>query len=728
MFMTACLKSAPLAPVRCASGKVSAPIGLCLLALIAGCVSRGQGAGIEARIQIANLEAKRDGGVASLLELAHGDNRAVQALALRALGRTGGSRAAPALLAALDSDDAELRLHAAAGLGLLVAATTELPTSERARISRGLLAALPRSGARGHVIFEALGRAGDEAAQGALVKGVVSGPLAARRAAALGLGRMGKREMKLDAAARAALCAAASHGDRDLRFAAVWALAREHRPDDAASDPAVRRLLLEAALDDDVEIRATAIAAARGRKLLVSAHGELRDALAHHDWRVVLEGAKALLALEHPIFADDVVAAAARHWDGLRRGNSDASAQVVIEVMRGLPRGHAQSRQFYDRLAVEASTAAVRKLGIAASWMHCLAVWGQVRAAGNLARLPELRRCGSDDFSSHLRGELEVLLLRTGGVGSGADRRALWQSLMGAKDPRVRAVAVTALDVFWEELDGEGRKQAGLVLAAAMIEREATVVGAAAEVVATLVGSHPGEEALAAAVVAATRRAANEADPEVAVALLGLVAADKAPAGRAACAAALAHRSPPVRVAARACLGKDAPVVTTAEATRVVKLPPLDVATVAGKRVTWVVRTTGGELTIELDPLVAPWHVAAIVDLTRKRFYDGLLFHRVVPGFVVQGGDPSGSGWGGPGYTLPAEPGSILDGDRYAFGDVGIADAGKDTGGSQFFVMHSHAPHLEGRYTRVGRVVHGLEVIHRLMIGDRILDAVVTVR
>jgi peptidyl-prolyl cis-trans isomerase B (cyclophilin B) len=94
---------------------------------------------------------------------------------------------------------------------------------------------------------------------------------------------------------------------------------------------------------------------------------------------------------------------------------------------------------------------------------------------------------------------------------------------------------------------------------------------------------------------------------------------------------------------------------------------------------------------IQLRPDVAPWAVATIVALTRKGFYNGLEFHRVVPNFVVQGGDPTESGSGGPGFSIPAEPATQSDGPGYTAGGVGIADAGRDSGGSQWFVMHSRA-------------------------------------
>ncbi len=124
-----------------------------------------------------------------------------------------------------------------------------------------------------------------------------------------------------------------------------------------------------------------------------------------------------------------------------------------------------------------------------------------------------------------------------------------------------------------------------------------------------------------------------------------------------------------------------------------------------------------------LRPDVAPWAVAAIVMLTKRGFYDGIEFHRVVPNFVVQGGDPTESGWGGPGFTLPAEPGSALDGPGFVAGGVGIADAGRDSGGSQWFIMHSRATHLDGRYTWIGSVISGGNSADQLVIGDEVSKA-----
>jgi cyclophilin family peptidyl-prolyl cis-trans isomerase/HEAT repeat protein len=128
------------------------------------------------------------------------------------------------------------------------------------------------------------------------------------------------------------------------------------------------------------------------------------------------------------------------------------------------------------------------------------------------------------------------------------------------------------------------------------------------------------------------------------------------------------------------------------------------------------IETTRGSFVIELFPVEAPFTSILFTRLVRRGFYTNLTFHRVVPNFVVQGGDPSGTGWGGPGYSIRTEV-SLL---RYDRGMVGMASSGKDTEGCQFFITHSPQPHLDGRYTIFGRVVEGMEVVDKIQIGDKI--------
>jgi len=128
----------------------------------------------------------------------------------------------------------------------------------------------------------------------------------------------------------------------------------------------------------------------------------------------------------------------------------------------------------------------------------------------------------------------------------------------------------------------------------------------------------------------------------------------------------------------------------------------------------------GAVMAFELYPDVAPKSVANFVKLAKSGFYDGLTFHRIVPGFVIQGGDPDGNGTGGPGWTIPGEFRSNgfrndLKHERGVLSWARTADP--NSAGSQFFIMADRAPHLDGDYAAFGRVTEGLEVIDEIVRG-----------
>ncbi len=128
-----------------------------------------------------------------------------------------------------------------------------------------------------------------------------------------------------------------------------------------------------------------------------------------------------------------------------------------------------------------------------------------------------------------------------------------------------------------------------------------------------------------------------------------------------------------------------------------------------------VIKTVHGEFTIELRPDIAPETVNSFVFLARDGYYDSVTFHRVIPGFMAQGGDPTGSGMGGPGYTLPAEFSDV----PYERGTVGAArSASPDSGGSQFFIAFAPQPSLNGQYTVFGKVTEGMDVVDCLAARD----------
>jgi len=128
------------------------------------------------------------------------------------------------------------------------------------------------------------------------------------------------------------------------------------------------------------------------------------------------------------------------------------------------------------------------------------------------------------------------------------------------------------------------------------------------------------------------------------------------------------------------------------------------------------ITTSRGDIVVELNPKAAPGTVANFVTLAREGFYNGLTFHRVIPDFVLQGGDPRGDGWGGPGYAIRSEDNIV----PFTTGSLGMATSGKDTGGCQFFITHSPQPHLNGRYTVFGQVLEGQDIADKIQVGDTI--------
>jgi cyclophilin family peptidyl-prolyl cis-trans isomerase len=140
-----------------------------------------------------------------------------------------------------------------------------------------------------------------------------------------------------------------------------------------------------------------------------------------------------------------------------------------------------------------------------------------------------------------------------------------------------------------------------------------------------------------------------------------------------------------------------------------------------GKPLRARVTTTKGSFTIQLLPNEAALNVDNFVQLAKRGYFNGISFHRVVPNFVIQGGDPRGDGNGGPGYQIRCEINEV----PFERAAVGMALSGKDTGGSQWFVTHSPQPHLDGGYTVFGNIVTGMEVVDRIVRGDIIRSVVI---
>lgn len=149
----------------------------------------------------------------------------------------------------------------------------------------------------------------------------------------------------------------------------------------------------------------------------------------------------------------------------------------------------------------------------------------------------------------------------------------------------------------------------------------------------------------------------------------------------------------------------------------------------AGKKYSAVIHTSKGDITCELNHEKAPLTVTNFINLSRNRFYDGLTFHRVEAGFVIQGGDPAGNGTGGPGYTVKAEIGL-----PHTKGALAAARTGDNVNperkgsGSQFYITLEPTPFLDGAYTVFGQTVAGMDVVAKIAVGDKISSVEIVVK
>jgi len=150
--------------------------------------------------------------------------------------------------------------------------------------------------------------------------------------------------------------------------------------------------------------------------------------------------------------------------------------------------------------------------------------------------------------------------------------------------------------------------------------------------------------------------------------------------------------------------------MTMLEGRQFTECPPITID--SAKQYTATLKTEKGDIVLEFYPDVAPMAVNSFIFLARNGWFDGVTFHRVLPGFVAQAGDPTGTGFGGPGYAFDNEVSPDLKFDQA--GVLGMANAGPGSNGSQFFITLGPTPHLDGGYTIFGRVIEGLDVVNSL--------------
>jgi cyclophilin family peptidyl-prolyl cis-trans isomerase/HEAT repeat protein len=333
-------------------------------------------------------------------------------------------------------------------------------------------------------------------------------------------------------------------------------------------------------------------------------------------------------------------------------------------------------------------------------------------AAGKHPRAMELAAAAAGSQDDALRARAAEA---AGEIGLPA-ATALIEKLAGDPSPRVRTVALDA----WLTADPKAIQ----VVRKALADPDATVRGSAFD----WLTEHPvlPLEALTAALPGIYQEATQE---EGLAAVRAVAARAQEPLERGAAIAVLERLTEGgpyvLRREAGASLGKlgqKVPPLAPAERVKDVQIYR-DIVQRTRQPRKVEIRTPRGTITVRLACPRAPLTCLNFLTLAAQGFFDGLSFHRVVPDFVVQGGDPKGDGSGGPGYVIRDEINRL----RYGRGVVGMALAGPDTGGSQFFITLSPQPHLDGGYTAFGEVIGGAEVLDQIRLGDRI-EKVVEVR
>jgi cyclophilin family peptidyl-prolyl cis-trans isomerase len=275
------------------------------------------------------------------------------------------------------------------------------------------------------------------------------------------------------------------------------------------------------------------------------------------------------------------------------------------------------------------------------------------------------------------------------------------------KDPMMRAAAVGAL--------GQLKDAAVAPLLPARLQDPDFTVAAAA---ATAIGAQEYRAAVP-ALIAAYYAPRGSQFVDVQIEIVSVLGAMHAAEAESLFVDAATHEDYRVRnaaVEALTALGRtppESPFVRSLRETSYDRTRRKQLAPPTGVRHA-VIATSKGRIEVELLGDDAIQTVANFAELARKGFYKDLTFHRVVPNFVIQGGDPRGDGSGDAGYSVPAEVSRL----QYGEGYLGIADAGKDTGSCQWFITCSPQPHLSGRYTIFGRVTKGMDVVWKIDRGD----------
>ncbi len=660
---------------RAASATRAIVAGVTLVAATAAASPRdAPGRSLDGTIvALLSAELGREYDDAMFVAAARSEDPEFRRAAARAAGRLKEPRAVEWLLPMVRDDSKSVRRTALFALGQIAAPSALLP----------IRTALPALGIQElPFAIEALGKCGDARATAAIVAALRSGEAQVRSAAALALFRLRDSSVVPDLVA-----ALAQEEDAAVRWCQVYACARLLRERARTSgspvpvDPAWAEILAASSgagrpFEERV-FGAMALGEVKGTQ------ERLLSLLGDRDARIVVAAIRALGRAWDPAAAERV-AAFVGHEDPLLR-------EVAVEhLISGGAGAAALLRGAADRLVADPRL--------------CTLAAAAAAAAGQEIALPQ-------EASAWPEGAREEWAWRV--FARAPDR-------LPPDSPRTLEGRLAAAEVCGEEAIPKERalRELSLMLADTDFTMRATAIGSLGK---------RGDASHAPAIVAAAQDAVGGTHLDIRVEAAGALKALRQFDPWLRCAAR-DDRDAPVRAAAREALlalGKEPPPAPPPSGFRLLGLDAAamlaEAATLRGARL--LLETSRGRIEIVLLPDEAPVHCVTIARLARKGFYDGLLWHRVVADFVIQGGCPRGDGWGGPGYPLPDEIGHT----PYVRGTVGMPKSVDDTGGCQIFITHLPTPHLDGRYSVFGQVVGGLEVVDRIRIRDAILRASVVV-
>jgi cyclophilin family peptidyl-prolyl cis-trans isomerase len=680
-------------------------------------------------------------------ELRTSHDVAARRRSVRALARIADTPSLEALMAALADEDGETVAWAAYGLGFACKGHEDAYVKALAARAASLGPELHHA-SHGHAevdpfvsVARAIGRCGASSTSEQLLVSFLKAPSLAKggvweEPALLGLGDLVSRKKQLGADAMTALLEAASRKE-DPADGAFYALSRAD-----AGEAFGRRVVdvAKAALARPGEMRLLAIKtlARAGRAAPKDVAPELRRVVEDAKGFTATERAEAARALG--TLAEPGQSAAA---DALLRLTPDKGDALAVQALSGpgfhvlytliASLGPEPPKKVEPALNLLANLTAPSEpkpgLALRIALLRCSAALGLARGAYDAE---VLRSCDKPESETSQRARLTSLLRRP----IEGDRKAAFRAFARSDLLRVREQAVEAIGDH-----PELRDLGASLLAEALASKKSGLVATAAEVVhahperVMVLAESEKRAALDPRAPPPSTNPAQEVSKEIGKALAAALA-DKWPEDRfetriAVMEAAGVVGLPQAKAAATAACGDPNPVIREraqktlreiGESVAACNAPPREptlapeIGKTLTKPATLVLTTAAGELRVILEPDLAPVTATRLATLASTGFFKGIVVHRVVPGFVVQLGDPDGDGYGGSGNPLRCETSPV----PFEPLDVGMALAGRDTGSSQFFVTLSRTPHLDGEYTRVGRAEGDWDAVVQ---GDVVSDA-----